>query len=255
MLNFIVFLIYAVVFGAAAGVYYLAANTNCRVADGLRNLLGVETEEATKTNSYNVLLARYRGQTKATVSDVHTALESAAAAQIAAKDSAADEKTAAAKLTAALATEGAQAKLVVQEILQMEATDSTVRSELDRALTYVERIVDRQINKVRGLLTFGGILILAIRLATPQTALTLQTFIQTLITAFSMACAWTVVVFCLELLFVRWVKSTDLAKYSAEITNTIELARKRTILIQIAVALTIASVIALGFAAVVRVSV
>lgn len=134
---------------------------------------------------------------------------------------------------------------------QSNVWDEAVKKipEADRALTYVERVIDRQINKVRGLLTFGGILIIAIKTLHPTDS---ADNLSQILISIANACVWTAVIICLRLFFVHLNLQLDRSDFAAEIDETVEVIRKRTILIQIAVGLSLISVFALALNALLK---
>ncbi len=106
----------------------------------------------------------------------------------------------------------------------------------DRAVTYVERVIDRQINKVRGLLTVGAILIVAARtILKPENADPWSVFFG----SEALVCLYIAIAVCLWLFFVRFGDVKHYKDFITEFDGTVELVRERSILIQLAVRLTL----------------
>lgn len=111
----------------------------------------------------------------------------------------------------------------------------------DRLLTYVERIVDRQINKARGIITFDSILLVAVRYLSGQngTSYASPNPLYTVSTQF----LWISILLCLLLFWVHWGSAAPKADFEREFLETADLIRTRSILVQWALYLSILSVL------------
>jgi hypothetical protein len=108
----------------------------------------------------------------------------------------------------------------------------------DRALTYVERVIDRQINKVRGILTLDSILIVASRelITQDKEKWRIWYFLIKGLLEFGTYCLILAIGLSVYLLFVRIGNDENIyCNIQAEFNETIELIRKRAIPIQISV--------------------
>jgi hypothetical protein len=107
----------------------------------------------------------------------------------------------------------------------------------DRLITYVERIVDRQINKARGILPFNSIIIGVLsferyRLDTQHG--TYAGFDLVILLLFTMLCLGISSYLCLWLFLVRWGKDENYGAFDMELKSTLFLIRWRSILIECA---------------------
>jgi len=114
----------------------------------------------------------------------------------------------------------------------------------DSVIAYVERIVDRQINKARGILPFNSIIIAALSFEKARSAQSpvagginlgwLLLFV-TLGLAISSA-------LCLRMFFVRWT-STDYGYFHLEFESTMEMIVRRSKIVEWATVIALASLI------------
>jgi hypothetical protein len=107
----------------------------------------------------------------------------------------------------------------------------------DRLITYVERIVDRQINKARGILPFNSIIIGV--LSFERYRLDTQNgmyagFDLVVLLLFTMLCLGISSYLCLWLFLVRWGKDENYGAFDTELKSTLFLIRWRSILIECA---------------------
>lgn len=115
----------------------------------------------------------------------------------------------------------------------------------DRALTYVERVIDRQINKVRGILTLDSIFIVASRelFEKSKESSGVVYIIDQGLLEFGIYCLIASIGLSLFLLFVRIGRDgSKYANIQDEFNETVELIRKRTIPIQISIWASLAAV-------------
>lgn len=126
-----------------------------------------------------------------------------------------------------------------RDVASPTAADAPDVETADRALAYFERVVDRQVNKVRGVLAFDGILIVAIRTSYPDK----QHALELMVMNSGMAFVWISTFICLFLLFVRWPDMSAYAAFRTETVRTIKVLRDRTILIQSAVLFSLISMV------------
>jgi hypothetical protein len=115
--------------------------------------------------------------------------------------------------------------------------------DADRLVGYAERVVDRQINKARGILPFNSIIIAVLSIEKSRILSELWD-IQTVITllAFFVVLAGLIIssFLCLELFLFRWGESGRYLKFSDEFGDTIKLVRKRSATIEWATVLSTA---------------
>jgi len=114
----------------------------------------------------------------------------------------------------------------------------------DRLLTYTERIIDRQINKTRGILPFNSLIMafLALQRFNLAAALTQAPGSMPLDVAyFLLLIALTVLfassLFCLYLFLFHWGSSGEYGTFEAEISGSVTIIRTRAVIIQRATAL------------------
>jgi hypothetical protein len=121
----------------------------------------------------------------------------------------------------------------------------------DRALTYIERVVDRQINKARGILPFNSILLVINGLELfnlknaggVAVAALLKNIEHLVLTALAISS-----IILLEFFSARWPKTPSAADFKQEFTDAVLLSRKRAISLNMAIILSVLSL--LGLAAV-----
>lgn len=164
----------------------------------------------------------------------------ALAAKTAAEKITGEKSTKDAADAVANAADGAVAEAVKEALTRFGgATPSIDRQGAERAQNYLERVVDRQINKVRGILTFDSILIVAIRTTIDGAHPNLFAGSRNV----AMSCLWIAVLICLSLCFVRWGTAKHYDDAWTEFEATTQLIRRRTILVQMAVILSGVSVV------------
>jgi|GEM_PF-1954029 len=113
----------------------------------------------------------------------------------------------------------------------------------ERALAYVERAIDRQINKVRGILAVDSILLVASRLAPRVDGNGWGSFFL----QESQKFLYIAIVLCLFMFLLRFSRSYG--DFYSEFKNTVELFRRRAVLVQLAVALSMLALIGLSLTA------
>lgn len=107
------------------------------------------------------------------------------------------------------------------------------RQAAERAQTYLERVVDRQINKVRGILTFDSILIVAIR--TLGTDSGEKCFLAS--RNIAVGCLWVAIFICLIMFVVHWGDVEHYRDAKTEFDLTTVLIRRRSTMVLMAVVL------------------
>ena len=110
--------------------------------------------------------------------------------------------------------------------------NGAVAGDGDRAVAYADRIIDRQLNKARGVLTFDSILVASSKIGSTTDRLT-------------MGMAALSALICLVLLWVYWGSPSQYQSYLSEVSETIPTIRKRTFILAAAIALAIAATIAM----------
>lgn len=88
----------------------------------------------------------------------------------------------------------------------------------DRALAYMDRRIDRQLNKCRGILSFNAILLASVKLASDSVGRQPSPF-RTLALVGLVACAASLLfssLFLLNVLFVHWGEDTEYAVFGKE---------------------------------------
>jgi hypothetical protein len=111
----------------------------------------------------------------------------------------------------------------------------------DRAIAYVERVIDRQINKLRGVLSFDALIIAFLsiertRLPAAQAGADFATsclFLIAVVLVLLVASS----VMCLDLLRVRWPPPDNFTDFASEHRTTVKLVAERTRTIERAVRL------------------
>jgi hypothetical protein len=125
---------------------------------------------------------------------------------------------------------------------QSVATDDLANA--DRLLTYLERTIDRQINKARGVLPFNSLImtflalqrnIIVSALGHVPESIPLNVAYFLLVIALSALFASSL--FCLYLFLVKWGSSAVYLTFEAEVSNSVIIIRTRSLIIQIATAL------------------
>ncbi|SRR5258708_1903070 len=119
-----------------------------------------------------------------------------------------------------------------------DPTTASSRQEVDRLIGYLERVVDRQINKARGILPFNSIIIAAFsfeRTHLPPALTISHLDINALLLA-TMALLVISSALCLILFLVRWGTSADY-EFEAEVRNTVGLVRGRSKVLEFATVL------------------
>ena len=122
----------------------------------------------------------------------------------------------------------------------------------DRAVAYADRIIDRQINKARGILPFNSIIMAALsieRSRIPAPGLNdLLSWTSIVNYWIPTGCFFVIVVilglsswYCLLLFLVRWAPSDEYTNFRAEFYRTFDLINKRSRRIQLATVLSATS--------------
>jgi hypothetical protein len=118
----------------------------------------------------------------------------------------------------------------------------------DRVVAYVERIVDRQINKGRGILPFNSILMSFLAFEAQRH---IQISDQLLLDNVRNLHPWILAalaissVLLLELFWVRWSKRRIYTSFSEELTSACVLVRDRSLVLDVAIILSLASVVSI----------
>jgi hypothetical protein len=131
-------------------------------------------------------------------------------------------------------------------------TDPAFPTSADRAIAYADRLVDRQINKVRGILPFNSIIMTILSLeryrlptsilaGSQQWADLVRYWLPTSAFLFTLLMLGVSSFFCFELFRVRWNKDPGYAKFRNEFDRTIDLFNERGISITWAIVLSEAS--------------
>ena len=125
------------------------------------------------------------------------------------------------------------------------ANDPNDRTGADRLVSYAERIIDRQINKARGILPFNSIVIAAFGFERGQIDQSL-TVLNNVDVRFMLVLAMALLalssLLCLVLMLVRYGPLASYAVFAAEIQSTIHLIRQRSVVLEVAI---ICSIVAL----------
>jgi hypothetical protein len=118
------------------------------------------------------------------------------------------------------------------------ATDANDRTGADRLISYAERIIDRQINKARGILPFNSIVIAAFGFERGQVDKSL-TVLNNVDVRFMLVIAMALLalssLLCLLLMLVRFGPIASYAGFAAEINSTVHVVRQRSIVLEVAV--------------------
>jgi hypothetical protein len=125
------------------------------------------------------------------------------------------------------------------EILERAAASADGAS--DRALAYVERVIDRQINKLRGVLSFDALIIAFLSLERQRiaTASLGPDFATGCLLFLTLVLLMLVIssVMCLDLFRVIWSKPTNFQDFETEHGTTVKLVAERTKVVERAVRL------------------
>jgi hypothetical protein len=115
------------------------------------------------------------------------------------------------------------------------------RHDADRLMGYAERVIDRQINKARGILPFNSIVIAAFSYERAQLLQKTPTIFNNVDVRFMLIFAMGLLAvssfLCLLLMLVRFGAVADYGSFTAEIAKTVHVVRKRAIVLEIAVVL------------------
>jgi hypothetical protein len=120
------------------------------------------------------------------------------------------------------------------------------RQNADRLITYAERVVDRQINKARGILPFNSIIIAVFsfeRTKFPSPEFPTGQINLTVLLYFAIALLAASSILCLMLFLVHWGRSYDYRTFATEFANTLDRVRSRSKVIEWATMMSIAAVI------------
>jgi hypothetical protein len=125
-------------------------------------------------------------------------------------------------------------RTVGKEFPNYAPDDKEDRQSGERVVAYADRVIDRQINKTRGILPFNSIIIAVLsiernRLPVPEDFQSVLT-----ITAFVLVLAGLVIssLLCLALFLVHWGDSGRYATFDAEFEDTVTLINKRSVNIE-----------------------
>jgi hypothetical protein len=119
----------------------------------------------------------------------------------------------------------------------------------DAAISYAERVIDRQINKARGILPFNSIVIAAFGLERTKLQAGHEVLFNVNITSlllFAMFGLAVSSVLCLALFFVRWAKSETYGFFHYELESTLDVLLKRSKIIEVATIISLSSLIVGG---------
>jgi len=130
-------------------------------------------------------------------------------------------------------------------------SNNVCRSGQDRAVAHLDRVVDRLINKARGLLTFNSVLMAVIafenlggyKLASDEWVKKLHLLQTSILSGLIISS-----ILCLELLWVRWGKvnrttNTNIyERFADEFNQTVIICRDRAIVLNIAIMISIVCV-------------
>lgn len=115
------------------------------------------------------------------------------------------------------------------------------------ALTYLERVIDRQLNKCRGILSFDGLLLASVKMWADKLpnnsgmGHSLAVFALGLAAFFLLASS----IVMLDLLWVHWGASDDYKTYGREVVASIKVCEHRSRLISCSVVLSVGAVVLL----------
>lgn len=118
------------------------------------------------------------------------------------------------------------------------------RQNADRALTYTERIVDRQINKARGILPFNSLIMAFLALqrnniasALAQAPGSISLGVAYFLLVIALTALFASSLFCLYLFLVHWGSNAEYRTFEAEISSSVTVIRSRSLIIRMATAL------------------
>jgi hypothetical protein len=219
--------------------YFLARRGKSRIENKVCNILFVPSHADAEKFKSNIL-TKYRGapakDDSAAKNEAAEAVATAAASWAGRVAATAPEK---ASVDALAQSVRAAIDFYKSAVSSAEANSQKLDVQRgDRLMSYVERIIDRQINKARGILTFDGIMIVAVRYydtppaTPPNVAYVLST--QAL---------WIAILLCLFLCWVHWGKPDRKPDFETEFEDSAALIRNRSILVQWAVYLSVGSVV------------
>jgi hypothetical protein len=120
------------------------------------------------------------------------------------------------------------------------------RQHADRLITYIERVIDRQINKARGILPFNSIIIAVFSLATgrlPANELVIWHVDMVVMLLFAIAGLAVSSVLCLILFLFYWWNSEDPKSFDVEFEDTLDIVRRRSTIIQWATMISLAALV------------
>ena len=113
------------------------------------------------------------------------------------------------------------------------AVDARAQNEkADRVIAYIERVVDRQINKVRGILPFNSIIIAVFsfenaKLQPPHDPVIFNVNVRWLMLFVILGLAISNAL-CLKLFFVRWATAREYAFFHNEFANGLDVILRRS---------------------------
>lgn len=115
------------------------------------------------------------------------------------------------------------------------------------ALAYADRVVDRQINKARGILPFNSILIATLSLENrngvdPATSYILEYLSYPIIAGLFLSS-----ILLLELFWVHWGKKSEYENFKAEVITGLVMARDRSTILDMSIILSIGCIFGLLF--------
>jgi hypothetical protein len=113
------------------------------------------------------------------------------------------------------------------------------------AVAYVDRVIDRQINKARGILPFNSILIAALSLENrsgvdPATSMLLEYLSYPIIAGLFISS-----ILLLELFWVHWGKEGEYKNFEEEAVTALVMARDRSLILDMSIILSIACIFGL----------
>jgi hypothetical protein len=117
----------------------------------------------------------------------------------------------------------------------------TPKMDPNQLLTYIHRELDRQINKVRGVLTFNAILVVAARVDAAEYGLYGKCLLQAALVYVSLS-----IVVCLYTFLVRWGDLREYDSFDQEFKFKLRHVGERTLTINYALALSMVSAIAIA---------
>jgi hypothetical protein len=133
---------------------------------------------------------------------------------------------------------------------EVEPIDAAGVQNADRAITYLDRIIDRQINKVRGILPFNSIIIAALSIERSRinygisvcpSLISLLHDVTILDTLTAIACLGYSSILCLRLFLVYWGPIEQYETFDAEVRASADVIRNRSSIIEKSVLISMAS--------------